>query len=156
MSTSTQLANQIRELYFGKSWTAIDYQSQLADVSLDEAMTSYEGLNSIATLLYHTTYYVDAQLMVLRGEELKASDKESFIVPEIDSENDWENLKELCWQKVGVSIDSIESMSEETLHGYFYGEKYGSWFRNIMGLAEHSYYHLGQISIIKKLLRKQD
>ena len=93
--------------------------------------------------------------MVLRGEELKASDKDSFNVPVIDSETDWENMKELCWQKVDTYIKFIENMNDDALNGLFYGEKYGTWLRNIVGLLEHNYYHLGQISLIKKILRNQ-
>jgi uncharacterized damage-inducible protein DinB len=152
MGLSNQIAIQLKELYFGKSWTAVDYQSQLKDVSLGQALQSVNGLNSIATLLYHTTYYIDAQLSVLRGEELKSSDKESFSFPEMDSEKDWQNMQELTWQKAQALVDFITAMPDAKLSDNFYGDKYGTWHRNLLGLLEHNYYHLGQIVIIKKLI----
>ena len=148
-----QIAKQLKELYFGKSWTASDYQSQLEDINLEQALTSVKGLNSIATLLYHTTYYIDAQLSVFRGEKLTASDKESFYLPEMDSEMDWQNMIDISLQKAQALIDHVEEMSDAKLSENFYGEKYGTWHRNLLGLLEHNYYHLGQISLIKKLLQ---
>jgi len=34
-------------------------------------------------------------------------------------------------------------------------EKYGNYQRNIDGMIEHSYYHLAQIVVIKKILGKE-
>ena len=34
----------------------------------------------------------------------------------------------------------------------FVDEKYGTFQRNIEAMIEHSYYHLGQIVLIKKML----
>lgn len=44
-------------------------------------------------------------------------------------------------------------MSVEKLNLPFVNEKYGTYLRNIDGLIEHSYYHLGQITLIKKLIK---
>jgi hypothetical protein len=34
----------------------------------------------------------------------------------------------------------------------FVDEKYGTLLRNIEGVIEHSYYHLGQIALIRKMI----
>ena len=46
----------------------------------------------------------------------------------------------------------IEQIPEEKLSAVFADEKYGTYQRNIDGMMEHSYYHLGQIVFIKKIL----
>jgi len=43
-------------------------------------------------------------------------------------------------------------MSEEKLDSVFIDEMYGSYRRNIEATIEHSYYHLGQVSLIKKMI----
>ena len=48
----------------------------------------------------------------------------------------------------------VEQMSDEKLQEAFVDEKYGNYFRNIIGMNEHSYYHLGQIVLIKKMLKE--
>ncbi|HMQ69795.1 MAG TPA: hypothetical protein PKA90_12460 [Ignavibacteria bacterium] len=46
-------------------------------------------------------------------------------------------------------------MDESILEQTFADKKYGTYLRNTEGFFEHSYYHLGQISLIRKLI-KQD
>ena len=46
----------------------------------------------------------------------------------------------------------IEQLADEKLDSSFVDEKYGTYQRNIEGMIEHSYYHLGQIVLIKKVL----
>lgn len=46
----------------------------------------------------------------------------------------------------------IEKLPESVLLEIFSDEKYGTYYRNILGIIEHSHYHLGQIVIIKKMI----
>jgi hypothetical protein len=43
-------------------------------------------------------------------------------------------------------------MDDNLLNQSFVKEEYGSYSRNIEAQIEHSYYHLGQISLLKKLI----
>ena len=47
---------------------------------------------------------------------------------------------------IGIDI------TDEKLEEIFVNEKYGTYKRNIEGMIEHCYYHLGQISLIKKMI----
>ena len=47
-------------------------------------------------------------------------------------------------------------MPNEKLENNFVDKKYGSYRRNIEGMIEHSYYHLGQISLIRKMILELD
>ena len=46
-------------------------------------------------------------------------------------------------------------MDSSLLAQTFVYEKYGSYLRNIEGVIEHSYYHLGQVSLIRKMIMQQ-
>ena len=46
----------------------------------------------------------------------------------------------------------IELMSDKQLEQVFIDEKYGRYQRNLDTMIEHSYYHLGQIALMKKLI----
>jgi hypothetical protein len=46
-------------------------------------------------------------------------------------------------------------MSQNQLDEVFVDKKYGTYLRNIEAVIEHSYYHLGQIVLIKKMILKQ-
>ena len=51
---------------------------------------------------------------------------------------------------------AVMEMSDVQLASNFVDEKYGSYARNIEGVIEHAYYHLGQIAIIKKMLESKN
>lgn len=153
MTTAQRLAKQIRGLYFGGSWTDTDFQKLLNDVNWNQATKKYKNLNTIVKLVFHTNYYIEAQLSVLKENKLEASDKFSFDHPPINSEDDWQDLLRKSFKNAEEHATIIEQMNDEELYADFWGDKYGSYYDNFVGLIEHNHYHLGQISLIKKLIR---
>ena len=152
MNLPAQIAKHFREIYFGGNWTSVNLKESLADVNWQQATTKIYSLNTIATLVYHTNYYVDAVLKVLQGGTLDAHDKYSFDHPPILSQADWENLLSKTWAKVEIFAGLVEQLPEGKLWETFSDEKYGNYYRNINGIIEHTHYHLGQIVLIKKIL----
>jgi hypothetical protein len=109
-------------------------------------------LNTIAALVFHINYYVVAVLSVLRGNPLNAKDKYSFDLPPIQSEEDWNKLLDKTWTDAQDFATAIEQLPETKLWEDFNDSKYGNYYRNLLGVIEHTHYHLGQIVIIKKIL----
>ena len=152
MNTSEQLAKHFRDLYFGGNWTAVNFKEVLSDVTWEQATTSVHNLNSIATLVFHMNYYVNPVLKVLEGEPLNASDKLSFDVPAITCREDWENLVQKALVEAETFAQKVAQLDESLFFEDFYDPKYGTYYRNLLGIIEHTYYHLGQISMLKKIL----
>jgi hypothetical protein len=50
----------------------------------------------------------------------------------------------------------VEQFPDEKLDEAFVDEKYGTWQRNIDAMIEHCYYHLGQITLIRKMILAQE
>lgn len=155
MSTTRLLAKHVRDVHFGGNWTSVNLKDTLADVNWQQAITKVHSLNTIAMLVYHINYYIDAVLKVLQGSPLDAKDKFSFDVPPISSEQDWQKLLDKTWTDAQNFAMAIEQLPEETLWQDFTDGKYGSYYRNLQGIVEHAHYHLGQIVIIKKILAKE-
>ncbi|MDT0555012.1 DUF1572 domain-containing protein [Patiriisocius hiemis] len=153
MKTPKQLAKHLREVYFGGNWTAVNIKDTLADVTFKEATTQIDSTNTIETLVYHLHYYVTLDLRVLEGGPLVGSDKESFIHDSVTSQKEWEDFLEVRYIEAKKFVKSIESLSEETLWKDFVAEKHGNYYRNLAGIIEHTHYHLGQIVLLKKLIR---
>lgn len=152
MKITTQIAKQLKDLYFGGNWTSVNVKDTLNGVSLAQAKTKIEGLNTIAVLTYHINYYVNGVLPVFKGGTLDIKDKFSFDVPNFRSENEWKNFKEAVLKNAELLISEIENLSEKQLFEPFVDEKYGTYYRNLHGIIEHTHYHLGQIVILKKLI----
>lgn len=155
MSTPTQIANHFRDVHFGGNWTSVNLKDTLAGVDWQQATTPLSGLNTIAKLVYHINYYVSAVLKVLEGGVLDAHDKFSFDCPSIQSSEDWEKLLKKTWNEAGQFAKKAETLPESKLNDFFIEEKYGTYYRNLQGIIEHTHYHLGQIVIIKKILQAQ-
>jgi uncharacterized damage-inducible protein DinB len=153
MNTPQQIAKQLRQVHFGGNWTAVNLQDTLADVSWKEATTVVDGFNSIATLVYHINYYVDVLIPVFEGKPLVAKDEYSFNHPPINNQNDWETFLKERYNKAEKLATLIEKLPETELKAPFTDRKYGSYYRNLHGLIQHTHYHLGQIVFLKKMLR---
>jgi uncharacterized damage-inducible protein DinB len=155
MNTPLLLAKHLREIHTGGNWTTTNLKDTLADVTWEEAKKSISGLNSIAVLTYHMTYYVGVLLKVLEGGPLDAKDEYSFQLPAIESQEEWKELVANALLNAEKAAVLIEKLPEERLFEPFTDEKYGNYYRNIAGIIEHMHYHLGQISLLKKLVRME-
>lgn len=154
MSLSEQIAKHYSDVHFGGNWTWSNLKDTLEDVTWEEATQEVEGLNSILKLTFHINYFVRAQLDVLSGKPLTSKDSESFDHPVITSEEEWRAFVQQCLQDGEALSKRVQALPEETIWSDFVDPKYGSYFRNLIGAIEHTHYHLGQISLLKKLVRK--
>ncbi len=155
MSSIQQIAKHFKEVYFGGNWTAVNLRDILSDIKWYQATTRVKNLNTIATLVFHINYYVNPVLKVLQGQPLNASDKFSFDVPIINSDDDWQKLLHKVFTEAELFARQIEALNEAQLFEDFADHKYGNYYRNLLGIIEHTHYHLGQISLIKKILHEQ-
>ncbi len=152
MKLTQQIAKHFREVYFGGNWTSVDLKTTLADVSWQHATTKVYTFNTIAALVYHISYYVSAITDVLQGAPLTAKDNFSFTHPPVQCHEDWEAVLHKTWADAELFALLVEQYPEEKLEATFVEEKYGSYLRNLLGVIEHTHYHLGQIVLIKKIL----
>jgi hypothetical protein len=72
----------------------------------------------------------------------------------IKSQEDWEKLYNKTWIDAEKLAILVKQMPENKLEEVFVDEKYGNYYRNLTALVNHSYYHLGQIVLIKKMLKQ--
>ena len=157
MESSTQLAKRFKGVLLHGKWIAnTNYKDQLDQLNWKQATTKIGSLNTIASLSFHINYYMAGIIEVFEGRELKIRDKYSFDMPPIASEQDWKQLRDEMWNNAERFAKHIKLISKEQMETDFVNEKYGTYRRNIEGVVEHSYYHLGQIVIIAKLVKEQD
>ncbi|RKN78520.1 DinB family protein [Ulvibacterium marinum] len=153
MKSSIQLANRFREVILNGKWIAnTNVQDQLRNVTLEQAVTEIDNLNTIAKLTFHLNYYISGVLNVFEGGNLEIRDKFSFDLPKMNSEQEWSDLTTNLFSNAEKFANHVEHMSEEKLNAEFVNTDYGDFRRNIEGMIEHSYYHLGQIVLLRKML----
>ncbi|MDY8137356.1 DUF1572 domain-containing protein [Aquimarina sp. 2201CG5-10] len=153
MKKTKQIADRFREVILNGTWVAnTNYKDQLSQLTWKEATTKVGNLNTIAVLTFHINYYIAGVLQVFEGGALEIRDKYSFDAPPIQSQEDWEKRLNALFNNAEKFANRIEEMPDQKMDEAFVDPKYGSYQRNIDGMIEHSYYHLGQISLIKKML----
>ncbi len=155
MTLTAQIAGQFREVALNGKWVATNLKTELSTVTWQQATTKIDDLNTIAALAFHVDYYIAGVLQVMQGGSLDIRDKYSFDLPTIESEADWQQLLQQMWRNAEAFAKAVEGLSEEQLHVGFVKEEYGNYYRNIQAMIEHSYYHLGQIVLLKKLLAQK-
>src|SRR5688572_19670517 len=92
ITSTKQIAKHFRDVFTGGNWSAVNLKDTLSGITWQEATTKVQNLNTIAQLVFHINYYVSVVLKVLEGHPLKASDKFSFDLQPINSEEDWQKL----------------------------------------------------------------
>jgi hypothetical protein len=152
MNLSTQIAKHFREVHVGGNWTSVNLKDNLQGLTWQRAVTQVHSFNSIATLVYHMNYYVSLVLKVFDGQPLDGHDTLSFNLPPITGEDDWKKLVDKTFADAEKLAAMIEKLPEDKWSEVFVQEKYGNYYRNIHGIIEHTHYHLGQITLIKKIL----
>jgi len=153
MQNTFELAMRFREVILNGTWIAnTNYRHQLTELNREIATSKFDSLNTIAVLAQHVHYYINGIKNVLEGGSLDIKDKYSFDFVPIQSQSEWENFLNKFWNDSEAFALLVEQMPEEKLKEVFVDEKYGSYQRNIEAMIEHSYYHLGQIVLLKKIL----
>ena len=153
MKTRISLANRLREVLLNGKWIAnTNFKEQLVGLNWELAVKKVNNLNSISMLTFHINYYVEGVLQVLQGGDLTIRDQYSFEVPEIKSEAAWLMIVGAFLSNAENLALAIEKLDESRLEDPFVDEKYGTYLRNLEAVIEHSYYHLGQVTLIKKMI----
>lgn len=156
MNRSKYIANRVREVFLDGKWIAnTNIKEQVSDLDWTQAIYKVDKLNTIAALSFHLNYYLEGILLYLIEGKFQLSDQYSFDLPEITSEAEWKNLVNRLLSNAELFAHKIESIEETVWEQNFVHEKYGTYLRNIEGLIEHSYYHLGQIVLIRKFVNNE-
>lgn len=153
MNQSEVLAGRFREVMLNGTWIAnTNYHHQLQGLELPTATAKVGDLNTISVLAQHIHYYIAGIKQVFLGGSLDIRDRFSFDFPAMETQAQWDAFLEKFWKDCEEFAQWVAQMPDAQLEAAFVDEKYGSYGRNIDGMIEHAYYHLGQISLIKKML----
>jgi uncharacterized damage-inducible protein DinB len=153
VSRSEALAKRLDEVLCTGGWIAnTNYRRQLTGLTWQQATQPIGSLNTIAALTFHINYYLAGLLSVLKGGKLEIRDKYSFEAPPVESAADWERLRDTFFRNAERFVEAVAQLPEDQLDAPFVDAQYGTYQRNLEGVIEHSYYHLGQISLLAKMI----
>lgn len=155
MKRNETLADRLREVLLDGHWIAnTNYKKQIQRITWEEATQKIGTLNTIAALTFHINYYLAGLLSAFEKGKLEISDKYSFDLPPIQSASDWNQMVTEFLTNAEKFVTTVAQMNDAHFDEPFIDEKYGTLLRNIEGVIEHSYYHLGQVSLINKMIQE--
>ena len=153
MKRADLLASRSREVLLDGTWIAnTNWQKQLSNINIEQANKSVKNLNTIATLTFHINYYISGLNDFFETGELTIKDEFSFDVQELKNDFQWTELKEDLINNSQQFIKHLSNFTDDQLDQVFVKNEYGTYLRNIDAMIEHAYYHLGQVSLIKKMI----
>ena len=91
-------------------------------------------------------------MFAFKNGRLEISDNYSFELPTVFTAADWANLVNDFLNNAEIFATHVEHMDDKFFDQPFIDEKYANYLRNIDNIIERIYYHLGQISLKKKMM----
>lgn len=152
MKVQEEVARHIMEVYEG-NWSAINMEDLLADINWQEATAKVPGLdNTIAKLLNHITFYNEIIIERLHGHSPEINEANGFDAAPISNDEDWEMLKQRNFESFAVLAGAARKLKPERLSQPIIPGKTQT-YKSLHGVVEHAFYHMGQIMVLKKLIR---
>ncbi len=153
MDIHQMIATHLQEAFEGNNWSDVNVKDTLHGITFAEATTvTPASPNTIATLLYHMTFYNKAICERLMGNEPAINEANGFDAPPLTGEQSWLQLKNEAFIAAGRLVDCIRNFPDKRLTEENPPGK-GTFYKKLHGVIEHNYYHLGQIVILKNLVR---
>ena len=153
MEHAKQLSERLGEVLLNGRWVAnTNFREQLEAIDWQLAAKGPAAGNSIALLARHIHYYIAGVKQVFEGGSMDIRDKYSFDFPEMTSSLQWQTFLETFRKDAAQLVKHIAELPDDQLDEPFVDPKYGTDRRNINGMIEHCYYHLGQVVLLRKQL----
>jgi len=153
MKITELIAQHLLEVHEGNNWTEVDVTQTLGDVTMEEA--TYQTIaspNTLAALLHHLTFWNRVIVKRINGIRVEEVPDNGYSVPELLEEADWQQLKADNIQSAHELAAAIRQFNIDALEQPILPE-HSTAYRNLQGSVEHVHYHLGQMVILKKLIR---
>lgn len=153
MKITELISQHIIEIQEGDNWTDVNIKDTLADVDYKEATTeTAASRNTIAALVHHLSFYNDVVRQRLSGNIPVIGESNGFDVPVIKNDDDWAKLKAHNVESAGELAAAVRESPEEKIFELTVTGA-STHYKMLHGIVEHAHYHLGQIVLIKNLIR---
>jgi uncharacterized damage-inducible protein DinB len=145
-------AEQLRQVHEGPAWHGPSMREALEGVNADIASRRPPGgAHSIWELVLHVAQWEQLMLQSLQGGKIPNVTPEQDFPASGQGEQAWRDLLRRFDEGNRRLRDAMRSFPEGRLRDTVPGREYDFAFL-VRGAAQHTIYHAGQISILKKML----
>ena len=152
MTERLRLQKLFEDHYDGSPWLDVNIVDTLSDVTAIEASTNFNNLNSIWQITKHMMEWRKANMQRASGIILHAPSHNFIYELKDKSEKAWNILKQEFHH---VHLEFIEFIKQYDSINFdkLYEPNQHTYYEHIQGILQHDAYHLGQIVILKKLVK---
>jgi uncharacterized damage-inducible protein DinB len=148
--------SQLMEIFSGSTWYGPSIQEILISIDIKNVNVKPSGVNhSIAGLLAHMiawrTFVIEK---MKKNEDFDINPDTNFPDIHIKGIEDWKGLINEFFNSQEKLLSMIQNIGSDTLIKIVPGRTY-SYSHMLQGIIQHDIYHLGQISLIDKMLENQ-
>ncbi|SJZ87172.1 DinB family protein [Sediminibacterium ginsengisoli] len=137
------------------TWTEVNVAGVLADVSYNEAaVVTVATPNSIASIVRHLLFWNRVMIQRIEGVQPEIPAANGFDVPPVQSDADWKALIKNMLASAAELALAIKNTDDTKLEMPIIAG-FTTTYKNLQGTVEHIHYHLGEIMILKKLIRNK-
>ncbi len=154
MKKATELiAQHLLEVHEGNNWTDMNLTDVLKDITAQEAATvTPASANTIEALLNHITYWNRVMVQRIIGVKVEVPLSNGFDTKLPLTNADWQHAIAENMVSAYELAEAIKTVDGTKLEKPIIAD-YSSTYKNLQGTVEHVHYHLGQIVMLKNLVR---
>lgn len=154
------LISQLEDIHHGNNWIGLNFEKMIDPLNEEEFFFSPDGFHSVAEILSHLTVWRNESLLKIQTGEGSITDSDP---------TNWKNNSELMG--IGKSsiieayYDSLEKLlrllsdkNDDFLNETYYDtdfKAYHSFSFLLYGMLHHDLYHLGQLSMLVKIINSK-
>ncbi len=158
MSRTETIADELYRSVFGDPWHGASAASIIDIISFEEAVNKpSHSAHTIFEIIFHITGWTEEVLGRFEGKEPSEPLRGDWRSFEKIETADWEKIKSDLYSSTEKLISVLKNFPEEQLDTYPSEERIpglGTGFTYeglICGLVQHTAYHMGQVSLLKKI-----
>lgn len=154
MTSIEQLIEDFKAFYDDSPWFGDSYCDIVDDITAEEALAIPPNGHSIAVIVWHMVKWRRAMTERLLGNlDIRADVTDADNWPNASSQTTetWEAAKAAFAEQQKIIVEQLSARDEAFLETDFVP---GRKFRRLAhGVLQHDIYHLGQVAIVKNLVR---
>ncbi len=156
------IIQQLEEIQNGKLWIGSNFDSKLNQVDENSAfLRPIENLHSVAEIISHLTLWRKETILKIQTEKGSKTDncEENWLANDKLKILGWDSIKSEYDKTLSELIDLLKSKDDEFLDEQYYDTDFKDNYKYrfvINGMLHHDIYHLGQLGIIIKYLKKNN
>jgi uncharacterized damage-inducible protein DinB len=154
MTEMERILDQYQRTWDGDAWHGPSLREVLRDVTASEANARpIAGSHTIAEIVQHLAYWRWAAGERVAGKLVSTGHDEQWPPVRDASESAWRESLTLLESRQQTLIETLRKLKDDQLTQPIAGRDYNLYVQ-LHGNLQHDIYHLGQIALLKRALRK--